>query len=226
MARQFAVIGLGRFGSSIARTLYNQGCEVLAIDRREEMVQEMSGSVTQAVQLDATDEKALKAVGIENIDVAIVAIGENLQASILISILLKEVGVKEVIAKARTPLHGRILKKIGADKIIFPEKEMGARLARSLVTTNILEQVELSPGYSVVEILAPKEFAGKSIGEMKLRRKHGINVLAIKRTGKDPESGKETDFSPRATDIIKEEDMLVILGSNEDIDKMTGKMKK
>ncbi len=164
MARQFAVIGLGRFGSSIARTLYNQGCEVLAIDRREEMVQEMSGSVTQAVQLDATDEKALKAVGIENIDVAIVAIGENLQASILISILLKEVGVKEVIAKARTPLHGRILKKIGADKIIFPEKEMGARLARSLVTTNILEQVELSPGYSVVEILAPKEFAGKSIG--------------------------------------------------------------
>ena len=165
-------------------------------------------------------------MGIENIDVAIVAIGENLQASILISILLKEVGVKEVIAKARTPLHGRILKKIGADKIIFPEKEMGARLARSLVTTNILEQVELSPGYSVVEILAPKEFAGKSIGEMKLRRKHGINVLAIKRTGKDPESGKETDFSPRATDIIKEEDMLVILGSNEDIDKMTGKMKK
>ncbi len=226
MARQFAVIGLGRFGFSIARTLYNQGCEVLAIDRREEMVQEMSGSVTQAVQLDATDEKALKAVGIENIDVAIVAIGENLQASILISILLKEMGVKEVVAKARTPLHGRILEKIGADKIIFPEKEMGARLARSLVTTNILEQVELSPGYSVVEILAPKEFAGKSIGEMKLRKKHGINVLAIKRTEEDPESGKETNFSPRATDIIKEKDMLVILGSNEDIDKMTGKMKK
>ena len=225
MAKQFAVIGLGRFGSSIAKTLSSQGCEVLAIEQQQEIVQELSGVLPHVVQLDATDEKALKAVGMENVDVAIVAIGQNMQASILIAIMLKEMGIKEVITKARTPLHGRVLGKVGADRIIFPEKEMGARLARSLVTTNVLEQIELSSDYSVVEIVAPPEFEGKTIGEMKLRKKHGINVLAIKKTGEELQD-KKINFSPRFTDAIAEGDILIVLGNNKDINRLTGRMKK
>ncbi len=226
MARQFAVIGLGRFGSSVARTLVNQGHEVLAIDENEERVAEMSDLVGQAVELDATDEKALRAVGIEDVDVAIVAIGADIQASILITLLLKEIGVKEVVAKALNARHGRILQKIGADKVIFPEKEMGERLAQILVAPNVLEQMELSSGHSIMEIVAPEAFVGKTIRDLDIRAKYGANLITIKKKVPHLTKAGETDFvetvniAPKADDKIEKGDHLVVIGKDEHLAKL------
>lgn len=226
MARQFAVIGLGRFGSSVARTLTKEGCEVLAIDEDEERVDELSDLVTRAVQLDATDEKALRAMGIEDVDVAIVAIGEDIQASILITLLLKEIGVKEVVAKAMYPRHGRILQKIGADRVIFPEREMGEELAQTLVSPNVLEQVELSPDHSVMEIIAPGIFVGKTIRDLQIRTKYGVNIITIKKKIPHLTKTGETEFTetintaPKADDKIEKGDHLVVIGKDENLTKL------
>jgi trk system potassium uptake protein TrkA len=226
MARQFAVIGLGRFGSSIARTLVNAGCEVLAIDESEEKVKEISDLVTQAVELDATDEKALKAVGIEDVDVAIVAIGTDIQASILITLMLKEMGIKEVVAKALNARHGRILQKIGADKVIFPEREIGERLAQTLVTPSVLEQIELAPGHSIMEIVAPGTFVGKTIRDLDIRAKYGGNIITIKKKVPHLTKTGETDFvetiniAPQAEDKIEKGDHLVVIGKDQNLTKL------
>lgn len=226
MARQFAVIGLGRFGLSVAQTLINQGCEVLAIDENEERVKEISDLVTQAVELDATDEKALKAVGIEDVEVAIVAIGTDMQASILITLLLKEMGVKEVVAKALNARHGRILRKIGADKVIFPEKEMGERIAQTLVTPSVLEQIELSPDHSIMEIVSPKAFIGKTIRNLDIRAKYGVDIITIKKKVPHPTKTGETDFvektniAPKADDRIEKGDHLMVIGKDENLAKL------
>ena len=223
MARQFAVIGLGRFGTSVARTLVNQGHEVLAIDEDEERVAEMSDLVSQAVQLDATDEKALRAVGIEDVDAAVVAIGEDIQASILVTLLLKEIGVKEVVAKAVDVRHGKILQKIGADKVVFPDREMGERLAQTLVTPNVLEQIELSPGHSIMEIIAPEAFVGKTIRDLDIRAKYGVNIITIKKKVPHLTKTGETDFvetvniAPKADDKIEEGDHLVVIGKDKNL---------
>ncbi|MBU4561428.1 TrkA family potassium uptake protein [bacterium] len=226
MARQFAVIGLGRFGSSVARTLVNAGCEVLAIDESEEKVKEISDLVTQAVELDGTDEKALKAVGIEDVDVAIVAIATDMLASILITLLLKEIGVKEVVAKALNARHGRILQKIGADKVIFPEREMGERLAQTLVTPSVLEQIELAPGHSIMEIVAPKAFVGKTIRDLNIRAKYEANIITIKKKVPHLTKTGETDFvetvnmTPKAEDRIEKGDHLMVIGKDESLSKL------
>ncbi|BAF60133.1 MAG: TrkA family potassium uptake protein [Pelotomaculum sp.] len=206
--KQFAVIGLGRFGRSVAVTLSKMGYDVLAIDSNEEKVNDIIEHVTHAVQVDAMDEQALKALGIRNFDVVIVAIGQDVQSNILITVMLKEMGVKKVVSKAVTELHGKVLEKVGADKVVFPERDMGVRVAHALVSKNILDQINLSPDYSIIELIAPEEFTGKTLGEGALRGKHGVTVLAIRR-------GSEIIISPGAKHMIEKGDVLVVVGRND-----------
>ncbi|MFU0799267.1 MAG: TrkA family potassium uptake protein [Xylanivirga thermophila] len=212
--KQFAIIGLGRFGSSIATTLYAMGHDVLAIDKDEEQIQDISDYVTHAVQADATDESTLKAVGIRNFDVAVVTVGSDIQSSVLITLLCKELGVKYVLAKAQNELHAKVLYKIGADKVVFPERDMGIRVAHNLVSSNILDYIELDPNYSVVEISAIPLWVGKSLRELDLRVRYGVNVMAIK------QQDGNINISPGGDDMIYERDIVVVIGTNEDIDKL------
>ena len=214
--KQFVVLGLGRFGSSLARTLYGLGHDVLAVDEMEEAVQEISESVTHAVQADATDESILRSLGLRNFDVAIVAIGSNIQSSILISMIVKELGVKHVVAKAQSELHAKLLYKIGVDRVVFPERDMGIRLAHNLVSSNVLDFIELSSDYSIVEMAALDEWQGKTLKDLDFRRKYGLNVIAIKRNG-------EMNVSPRAEEKIEENDVLVVIGDNERITRLEKK---
>lgn len=211
--KQFAVIGLGRFGRALVEELNKMGYEVLAIDYNEDRVHDVIDAATQAVQADATDEQALKSLDIKDFDVAIVSIGENIQANILATIMLKELGVKRVVAKAHNALHGKVLEKIGADLVIYPERDMGIKLARSLVSQNILDQIYLSPGYSIMEMVTPKVFAGKSLADIGLRNKMGITVLAVKR-------GEEIIVAPLANQVIQAGDVLVAIGKDEDLQKL------
>jgi trk system potassium uptake protein TrkA len=210
MKKQFVVIGIGRFGSSVARTLSQMGFEVLAIDQREAQIQEISSIVTQAVQADSTDEEVLKALGVRNFDVVIVAIGEDIQASILTTLILKEIGVKSVVVKAVNELHGKVLKKIGADKVVFPERDMGTRVAHHLISSNILDHIELSEEYSIVEIKVSLNMVGKSLMQLDIRTKYGCNVIAIKQ-------GSSLVIPPSAEDPLNENQILVIVGKNENL---------
>jgi len=164
--KQFLVIGLGRFGRAVAKTLFSMGHDVLAIDIDEDIVQEISDHVTHAVQLDATDESALKTIGINNFDVAVVTIGSNIQASVMITLVLKELGIKFIVCKGDSDLHAKVLYKIGADRIIQPEKDMGTRVAHNLASSNILDYIELSPEYSIIEIEAPREWFNHTLKEL------------------------------------------------------------
>lgn len=211
--KQFAVIGLGRFGTSVATALFKLGYEVLAIDADEERVQKFSDEVTHVVQADTTDENSLKALGIRNFDVVIVAIGENMQANVLTTVLLKDLGVKHIVAKARNELHGKMLSKIGADRVVYPERDMGQRVAHNLVSTNVLEYIELSPNLSIVEITAPKILVGKSLAEANLRVKYEVNVVAIKR-------GEELLVPPQAEEKIKSEDILIFVGKTQGVQRL------
>jgi trk system potassium uptake protein TrkA len=210
---QFAVIGLGRFGMSLINELSRMGYDVLAIDNDEEKVEDAAQTATHAVQADAMDEQALKSVGIRNFDVVVVAIGENIQTNILATIIIKEMGVKKVVAKARNALHGKVLEKIGADLVIYPERDMAVKLARSLVSRNILEQIELSPDYSIIELITPKDFIGKSLVELGVRKKMGVTVLAIRHND-------EIIVAPTANQVIHRGDILVVLGKNADLEKL------
>ena len=229
--KQFAVIGLGRFGSSVARKLSEKGHQVLAIDKDGEKVQDASSYVTQSVELDAGDEKGLKAIGIEGVDCVIVSIGGvNLQASILITVILKDIGIKEIIAKAASELHAKVLRKVGATRVVFPEQEMGIRLANSLVSPKILEQIELSRDYSIIETLPPKEFIGKSLRKLEIRARHGITVIAIKEKKalgsrkEDGEISRVINILPEADYVIKEDEVLVVIGGTKDIEKLKKKV--
>lgn len=218
--RQFVVIGLGRFGHHVALSLAQKGCEVLAIDSNEESVAAVADSVTQAVQCDATDEKALRALGVNNFDVAVVSIGENIEASILIVMTVKELGVKEIIAKAVTPIHGKVLSNLGITKVVFPERDAAIRVANSLVAPNIIDYLELSSNYSIVEIPVAEGMVDKQLKETDIRAKHGLTVIAIRRKVPYINDEGESDFteelrvSPSAEDKIEEGDILVVLGSN------------
>ncbi|HFE9700382.1 TPA: TrkA family potassium uptake protein [Clostridium perfringens] len=216
-SKQFVIIGLGRFGSSVAKTLYALGHDVLAIDSNEDLVQEISDSVTHAVQMDATDENALRTLGLRNFDVAVVTIGANIQASVMATLLVKDMGIKYIIAKGNSDLHAKVLYKIGADRVILPEKDMGVRVAHNLVSSSILDYIELSPDYSIIEIESPKDWYGKSMKELSLRSKYGINVMAIKRNN-------EVNISPDADDVINKDDIVVAIGSAEDLTKLEGKI--
>ena len=214
MKRQYAIIGLGRFGASIAKELSAMGSDVLAIDADQDLVEEISKYVTHAVQTDATDEKALKALGIRNFDVAVVAIGNNIQASILITMLCKEMDIDYVLVKAQNDLHAKVLYKIGADIVVFPERDMGVRVAHNLTAPNILDYIELSPDYSLVEISAIGEWKGKSLIELDFRKKYGVNIMAIKH----PDGS--INISPLGRDIIGTDDIIVVIGSTANINRL------
>lgn len=211
--KQFAVVGLGRFGGSVAKTLSEMGYDVLAIDRNEQRIQDFSDRVTHAVEADTTDEQALKVLGIRNFDVVVVAIGENIQASILTTLILKEMGVKKIVVKAQNELHGKVLYKIGADRVVFPERDMGIRVVHNLISSNILDIIELADDYSIVEINAGEYFAGKTLKELNIRAKFGCNIMAIK-------SGDRINIAPLAGDRIHEGDILVVIGHNDDIKRL------
>ncbi|MFD0679700.1 MULTISPECIES: potassium channel family protein [unclassified Paenibacillus] len=210
MKKQFAVIGMGRFGSSVAKTLHSLGFEVLAIDSNEQRTQEVSHIVTHVVQADSTDEEALRALGLRNFDVVVVAIGEDIQSSILTTIILKELGVPKVVVKAQNELHGKVVKKIGADKVIYPERDMGQRVAHHLISSNIIDYIELSEDHSIAEIRATRTMVGKNLRQLDIRAKYGCNVIGIK-------TGTHINIAPQAEDLIKENDILIIVGKNENL---------
>ena len=214
MDKQFVVIGLGRFGQSVAKSLYDMGEDVLAIDMDEDIIAEISPHVTHAVQADATDEKALKALGLRNFDVAVVTIGSNIQASILITMLCKEIGIGYVLAKAQNDLHGKVLYKTGADKVVYPERDMGFRIAHNLSASNILDYIEIAGDLRIIEIVTIDAWVGKSLVGLNFRKKYGTNVIAIKKPNGD------MNTSPSADDILEKEDTLIIIGSKDEIIKL------
>jgi len=216
--RQFIVIGLGRFGTSVAETLYSLGNDVLAVDFDEEVVQNISDKVTHAVQVDANDENSLRALGIRNFDCAVISIGTNIQSSILATLLVKELGVKYVITKATNALHAKVLYKIGANRVVFPERDMGVRVAHNLVSSNILDYIELSPDYSIAEVVSPEEWHNKTLRELNIRAQYGINVMAIKRNN-------DIDVSPSADNTIEPGDIIVAIGSIEELNKLESLVK-
>ena len=211
--KNYVVIGCGRFGSSVAKTLYSLGHEVLAIDKNEEKVQNIAEQVTHAVEADCTDENVLKSLGIRNFDVAVISIGSDIQSSIMATLICKELGVQYVLCKAQNELQAKVLYKIGADRVVFPERDMGIRVAHNLVSQNVLEYIELDPHYSIAEIVAPSKWIGKTIGQLDLRANYGITVMAVKQ-------GININISPEADDVLKAGDILVVIGKNEQINKV------
>jgi trk system potassium uptake protein TrkA len=211
--RQFAIIGLGRFGSNMAKALHKMGYEVLAIDKDMQKVQEFSNEFTHVVQADATDEDALRALGILNFDVVVVAIGENLQANVLATLQLKEIGARYIVATARDTLQIKLLEKIGADRVVSPERDMARRVAYNLASTSVMDYIELSPEFSIVEITVPHSFQNKTLVESNIRAKYGINVVAIKR-------GEDLIVSPQPTEHLLKDDIAVVVGSNEGINSL------
>ena len=206
--KSFLVIGLGRFGRAVACELGSLGHEVLALDNSEENVQHIADSVTQAVCGDAQDESVLTSLGVRNFDCCVVAIGTDIEASILVTVMLKELGAKQVVCKALSALHARVLERVGADRVIQPEKEIGQRLAQHLGRTNVIDYIGFSDDFSILEI-------GKTMGQLGVRAKYGINVLAIRHG-----EGGVTDVTPGADGLISENDLLVILGTNDKVDKV------
>ena len=211
--KQFAVIGLGRFGRAVCATLYNAGYDVLAIDQEEKQIcSALSDQIaSHALQLDSTEMSALRQSGILEFDTVIVAVGSFLAASITTTLNLKEGGVANVIAKASSETHVKLLEKVGADLVVFPEQEMGQQLARQLTRPRLLEQFELDADYSIVEMLVPDEFDGKTIAELELRRRYGLNLLAIKN------EGDKMEINPLSNRRLYKGTMIVVIGSNQDI---------
>lgn len=207
-SKSFAVIGMGRFGRAVAMQLFNLGHEVMAIDIDETLIQSVSDYVTDAVVCDAKDESVLRGVSIKNYDCVIVAIGSRMNDSILTTLLLKELGVKNVVCKANDINHKKILLKIGADSVIIPEYEMGIKYASQLVSKNIIDIIELSSEYAIAEFKVPGAWAGKTIAELDLRRKKNINIVAVKHGGK----AEEVNITPSPGYSFDESDVVVIVG--------------
>lgn len=205
--KSYLVIGLGRFGAELARCLCALGCEVLAMDVRSDNVQQVANDVTHAVIGDGRDKEVLRALGASNFDCAVIAIGDDLAASVLTIMNLKELNVPYILCKAHDETHKSVMTKLGADRVIIPEREFAGRLARSLSSHNVLEYIELSPDYGILEVPAPKSWVGKSIRQLNVRAKLGINIIAV-------ESGEKTNISPMADYLIAVGDILVVLGDN------------
>jgi len=215
MKKQVTVIGLGRFGFSLACSLFDMGHDVLAMDTNETAVQTISSRVTHAVQADATNEAILKDLGIANFDVGIVAVGSEIQNSVLSTILLKKLGVPYVIAKAENELHGTILGKIGADKVVYPEREAGVRVAHELTLPHVLDYITVSPTYGVAKLTAPAYFVGKTLAELELGRggRWDVAVLLIKRE-------KEVVVTPDRSEVVKQGDVLILSGNDDKLEQL------
>lgn len=218
--KQFAVIGLGNFGYYLATNLYEKKHDVLAIDKNPGRVQEIKDKVTQAVVADATDIKTLETLGIKQMDAAVVCIGSVLSDSILATLNLKDIGVKRVLAKSVTESHGRVLHKIGASEIFFPEKDMANSLAERLHNPNILDYLPFLEGYSIIELIPPKSFVGNTLKALNLINRYGVQVLAIK--GSAP---NQLNMIPTGEYVLKDKDILILLGPNDRLDLMRKKEK-
>lgn len=213
--KQVVVIGLGIFGSNIARTLFENGFDVVAIDKNKDMVQRMASLSTRAIVADATDKSILETIGIQPDDLVIVSFGEDLAASTLLTLHLKELGVKTIIVKAPHEDHKRILQMVGATEVIIPEQEMAKRVAKSIISPNMLDFLALSDGYVISEVAPPESFIGKSLSDVHLRSRFQVTVLAIRDALTD-----QVRMVPSASFIIKDSDILVVIGKEEDIKKM------
>jgi trk system potassium uptake protein TrkA len=207
------VIGLGRFGSEVARELCRQGCQVLAMDINQELVSQIANDVTHAVVGDGQDKGVLRALGVREFDCGVIAIGDDLAASVLVTMNLKELGVAQVICKAHDETHRRVLEKLGADRVVIPEQEQGARLARSLSSRNVLDYIELSREYGIIEIPVPGSWKDKSLKELNVRAALGLNILAIRRGG-------QINVSPGADFIFEQQDIVVVLGDSTALKKV------
>lgn len=213
MKKQFVVIGLGRFGGSVTKTLVQLGHEVMGIDKDMKRVQEYAGILPHVYQADTTDENVMKQLGVQNMDHAIVAIGDDLQASILTTLILKDLSLPQVTAKATSEYHRRVLERIGADHIVQPERDTGIRVAHQMTSKNLVDYLELSPEFTLVEVLAPPSMHDKTLKQLNMRAKYGCNIVAIRR------QDHSMNVSPLADDKIYEGDMLIIIGTNKDINR-------
>jgi len=213
--KRVIVVGLGIFGFNIAKELYENGLEVIAIDKNKETIQKIKDFSTRAILADATDKELLETIGIQEDDVVIVSFGEDLAASTLLTLHLKEFNVKEIIVKAPNEDHKRILEKVGATEVIIPEKAMAAKVAKSLISPNVLDYIPLSQDYTISEIAPPPSFLGKTIGELQLRKKHHIGVIASRDV-----LTEQIQMIPSADFVIKDSDILVVIGKEQDIQKL------
>lgn len=212
--KSFLVIGLGRFGTSCAQALNDMNYEVLGVDQDVNLVNNIAPYVTHAVTADSTNEDFLSTIGVDKFDACIVAIGDNQEASVMITVLLKEYGAKYVIAKAHNDLHAKVLSKIGADRVVLPERDMAIKLAHNLYNKNIYDMIDISPDYSIITIQSPKSWCGKTLIELSPRDKYGVNVIAIE------SSPKDINVLPNANTVIRENDILVVIGHNEELNKL------
>lgn len=203
--KSYIVIGMGRFGSEVAKRLCELGCEVLAVDKSSELIQPMGEVVTQAVVADATDKEVLRALGVKDFDCAVVAIGGSLSDSVLATMNLKELGVNHIVCKAHDATHRQVLMKLGADQVVIPEQENAIRLARSLSSFNVLDYIELSEDYGIIDVPAPAQWVGRSLKELNIRAQLGVNILAVKQNGR-------INVSPAADYSICQGDVMVVLG--------------
>ena len=208
--KQYIVIGCGRFGSSVAKKMCQLGNEVMVIDKDEDSIENIAEQVTHTAIVDVTEERDLKSIGLGNFDVVIVAISSDIRASIMATVMAKEMGVPKVVCKAKDELQAKVLYKIGADKVVFPERDMGIRLAYNLASENILDQINLDPEYSIMEIVTPQNWVGKTIIELNLRAKYDITVLAVK-----TQSGLKVMPSPNYK--MQEKNILIIIGNTDKI---------
>ena len=215
--KQYIVIGMGRFGQSVAKTLYNLGKDVLAVDSDEDIIENISPFVTHAVKTNAMDEKSLAALGIGNFDVAVVTMGTDIQSSILITMLCKEMGVGYVVAKAQNELHGKVLERTGADRVVFPERDMGMRVAHNLAASNVLDYIEIMGDLRMVDIAASEIWIGQSLADLNFRQKYSVNVIAIKK------KNSPVNPSPHGADVIEQGDALVVIGDKKSIAKLEAK---
>ncbi len=214
--KTFAVIGLGRFGFAVATQLFNMGYEVIAVDSNMENVNLISDYVTRAVCINVKEESVLKTIGIKNCDCVVVAMGNNITDSVLITLSLKEMGVKQVVCKAKDNQHKKILQKIGADTVIIPEQEAGVKTAINLVSDRFVDLIELSDEYSIADSTVPKSWIGKSLAELAVRKKYGVNIVAIKNTEKE----SDVNITPEPEYKFRDNDIVVLVGRNADINRL------
>lgn len=212
MGKQFAVFGLGSFGKSVALTLQSFGCDVIAVDNSYEKIQDIADSVSYAMCGDVTEPEFMKTIGARNLDGAVIAVSENLEAAIMATMISKEMGISYVLVKAMDELQGKILEKVGADSIVYPEIDMGERVAKKLISTEFIDWIELSPDYSLTEKLLPKQWEGKSLAELRVREKYGINVIGILKEDK-------MDMALDPSKPLQPDDMLFIIGKNSDLER-------
>ena len=209
--KQILIIGLGKFGMSVAKTLSGYDCEVMAIDDSQELVDKVSEYVTHAARVDASDVEALKALGVKNFDIAIIGIGDDLESSIMIALILKELNMPYIVAKSRDDIHAKLLTMIGVDKVVQPERDIGVRIAKTLMHKNVIERMEVGKDYSIVEIETPKEWIGSRLNQLTVRPKHNINILCIEKEDKKI-------LIPTAEYVIEQGDNLMIIAPNKELE--------